>query len=85
MYLKDRIRYEEFNRHSIGGTKFKKEICKRFNQGQCTAGRNCKYDHRCTVPSCGKFGHGAHICRKRNNHQQDNNKITEPSTSTAKK
>ena len=24
-----------------------------------------KYDHHCTVPSCGKFGHGAHICRKR--------------------
>ena len=47
------------------GGKFKKEIRHRFNKGLCTAGCNCKYDHRCEVKECGKFGHGAHMCRKR--------------------
>ena len=41
-----------------------KEVCQHFNKGLCTAGRNCKYDHKCL--ECGKFGHGAHICRRRN-------------------
>ena len=43
----------------------KKEPCHRFNKGLCTAGASCKYDHRCTVKTCGKWGHGAHICCKR--------------------
>ena len=42
----------------------KKEVCQCFNKGLCTVGRNCKYDHKCL--ECGKFGHGAHICRRRN-------------------
>ena len=63
MCLKDRLRHEEFNKN---GNKHKKEACKRYNKGLCTAGRNCKYNHRCTVLSCGKYGHGTHICRKRN-------------------
>ena len=32
-------------------------------KGLCTAGHGCKYDHRCL--ECGKFGHGAHICRNK--------------------
>ena len=39
-----------------------KKICWKYNQGRCTYGFNCKFDHRCGV--CGKSGHGAHICRK---------------------
>ena len=74
--LKDRIKHEDFHSHNGSGRKFKKEACKRFNRGQCTAGRNCKYDHRCTVPTCGKFGHGAHICRKRNNGNSGDSSIT---------
>ena len=64
MCLKDRLVKRDDQGRQNG--KFKKEACQRFNHGQCTAGRNCKYDHCCTVPSCGKFGHGAHICHKRN-------------------
>ena len=65
MCLKDRV--QNSNNLGKGGFKQKKEPCRRFNKGICTAGKSCKYDHRCTVPKCGKFGHGAHICRLRDN------------------
>ena len=41
------------------------EPCRRFNKGRCTFGLSCKFDHRCSVKKCGKFGHGAHQCRLR--------------------
>ena len=50
-----------------GYVKKKKEICQRFNRGQCTAGHSCHYDHWCM--GCGKFGHGLHICRNKGNMQ----------------
>ena len=66
MILKDRIRHDGGgNNHHRGGNGKKKEPCKRFNQGRCIFGLSCKFDHRCSVKNCGKFGHGAHICRMR--------------------
>ena len=68
MFLKDRLRAGNDGARAFpgqGNSRRKKEICKRFNKGKCTAGLSCKYDHRCL--ECGKFGHGAHICRKRSN------------------
>ena len=68
MCLQDRIQghNEEYCRSgSNSSKKSKKEPCCRFNKGLCTAGASCKYDHCCTVLTCGKWGHGAHICRKR--------------------
>ena len=71
MLLKDRLSksdnffqrgVHENNRDNDSG---RKEICKRFNWGKCHFGLSCKYDHRCAVKKCGKFGHGAHICRLR--------------------
>ena len=64
LFLKDHINPNSTNYKSGGnGGKFhKKEACQCFNKGLCVTGRNCKYDHRCL--ECGKFGHGAHICRK---------------------
>ena len=64
VYLKDRVvHYEDKNQakphNSQGGRK--KEVCKRFNKGKCNRGFWCDYEHRCL--NCGKFGHGAHICR----------------------
>ena len=68
LYLKDWIRYGDRNQNGYsGGNKRKKEACKRFNKSLCTAGLSCKYDHRCL--ECGKFGHGAHICRRRQSNQ----------------
>ena len=68
MYLKDRINYDNGRPHNgNGGYRNKKEICERFNKGLCTAGRGCKYDHRCK--EFGKFGHGAHICRRKSGNQ----------------
>ena len=59
IYLKDRLRNDGHNFHGSGGmpsNKRKKDACKRFNKGLCTAGLSCKYDHQCL--GCGKFGHG---------------------------
>ena len=71
LYLKDRINVGNChmtNNKSPGGgqqhSNKKKEICKRFNRGQCTRGLRCHYEHRCL--ECGKFGHGEHICRNKN-------------------
>ena len=67
MCLKDRVKSCEEGRieqyHSPEASDSHKEICKRFNKGKCTYGRGCKFDHRCAIKHCGKFGHGAHICR----------------------
>ena len=63
MLLKDRIRVSE-NKFNQTGKK-KKEICQNFNKGLCSLGLTCNYEHRCL--ECNKFGHGAHICRKRKN------------------
>ena len=64
MYLKDRLKVHE--PHRVNGNnayKSKKDVCKRFNKGLCTAGMGCRYEHRCL--ECGKFGHGEHICCKK--------------------
>ena len=68
MYLKDRIwggsNNDEFKSGGANPRRGRREPCKRFNKGLCTAGVSCKFDHRCTVKECGKWGHGARICRK---------------------
>ena len=67
MLLKDRFKNENsFFQKGGRHTKSNKEPCKRFNKGRCTYGASCRYDHRCTVPKCGKFGHGAYVCHLRN-------------------
>ena len=78
LYFKDRIDKNrvDFSTPKNGG--HKKEICRRFNKGLCKNGINCRYDHQCDVPSCGKFGHGAHICRKKT--QMDRTDKTETVT-----
>ena len=63
MYLKDKLRFNEQLSKNNSYNKHKKEVCKRFNKGLCTAGLRCQYEHKCL--ECGKFGHRAHICRKR--------------------
>ena len=84
MYLKDR--HGSDTRTGFGGphVKKKKVPCKRFNRGKCHEGASCKYDHRCTVPECGKFGHGAHICRKRKSVSSTAATGTEATSSSSK-
>ena len=68
MCLKDRIHYNNQARFNSGNNqKFKarKEICQRFNKGLCSLRKSCKFDHHCL--ECGKFGHGAYICRSKPN------------------
>ena len=69
MLLKDRLRNDNtfFQRgNNNRGSKRDAEPCRRFNKGKCTFGLACKFDHRCSVKKCGKFGHGVHICRLHN-------------------
>ena len=69
MYLKDKI--PQNHNYGQAGHGFKlspsstksSDTCCRFNKGKCTNRVSCKYEHKCD--KCGKFGHGAHICRKR--------------------
>ena len=67
MCLKDKLS-EENRSQSVksNGSKMSKEPCRRFNKGKCNYGPQCKFDHRCAIKKCGKFGHGAHVCRLRN-------------------
>ena len=68
MLLKDQLKndnsYFQRGNHPGGNCQNKrdKEPCHQFNRGKCTFGLSCKFDHRCSVLKCGKFGHGAHIC-----------------------
>ena len=81
MILKDRVKTDG-NYRGVSGFKNNrsggghKEICKQFNRGKCTFGLSCRYDHRCAVPKCGKFGHGAHICHLCNTDYESNNATT---------
>ena len=71
MNLKDRVIQHNGNGNRFNGNnshRNRKEICKRFNKGLCSMGQSCKYDHRCL--ECGKFGHGEHICRRKQNTTQ---------------
>ena len=67
MLIKDRLKNDNsFFQKGGRMNKRDREPCKCFNKGKCTYGLACAYDHRCTIPKCGKFGHGAHVCRLRN-------------------
>ena len=66
MCLKDKL-HEDNKNQTTGGLVHKvKEPCRRYNKGKCNMGARCKFEHRCAIKRCGKFGHGAHICRLRN-------------------
>ena len=65
MCLKDRVKTNQggSGMPASGKTKIN-EPCHRYNKGKCTYGLSCRYQHRCSVPKCGKYSHGAHICRR---------------------
>ena len=44
------------------GKSNKKESCWRYNQGRCTYGTRCKFEHKCAI--CGKYGHSTYYCRR---------------------
>ena len=90
MCLKDRVKSGDDQRlgHPGSGNQSGKikEPCCRYNAGKCTYGAKCMYEHRCAIKKCGKFGHGAHICRLRNQESQGNNNYNngEPTNSVNK-
>ena len=69
MRLKDRLSGRQVRNYPEDGRS--KDYCRRFQRGKCHLGASCKFEHQCSI--CGKFGHGAHICRHRNFDQDDKN------------
>ena len=52
-----------FGRNGGGNSQTpKKKICWQYQVGDCEFGFGCRFGHYCGI--CGKYGHGAHICRK---------------------
>ena len=63
MCLKDRIKLDESKQPNGSKQEKVNEPCKHYNKGKCKYGANCKFEHRCAIKRCRKFGHGAHIYR----------------------
>ena len=62
MFLKDKIdRTGQDQRGSSGGGT-RRKLCSDYNSGNCTFGKKCCFDHRCSF--CNKFGHGAYNCHR---------------------
>ena len=81
MRLNDRVRRDAPSYSGGKGYGGRKEECKKFQRGKCTYGINCIYDHRCTL--CNKWGHGAHICRKRSGYNDGDGKKPQQRYSTS--
>ena len=67
MYLKDKVSNNGNQNQLNSGTgqpKVRCKLCYDFNSGNCTFGRRCKFDHRCSF--CNKYGHGSFNCQKAN-------------------
>ena len=79
MRLVDKIKKEGGGTYTQGTGSNKQDHCRRFQRGKCTYGLNCIYEHRCTI--CKKWGHGAHICRKRTDYYDEGSRRSSQSTS----
>ena len=64
---------KSFRNNSLkGGEKPKdREVCWRYNKGECTFGQNCRFDHRCA--HCSKSGHSINNCCKKEKDNKDKN------------
>ena len=65
MYLKDRVPGNSFSGGSKGNGSVRRKLCFDYNQGLCTFGKRCKFEHRCSF--CNKFGHGCQHEQSRQN------------------
>ena len=88
MFLKDKIGHYSGNRTPSGhsntsgnqghghGGQVRRQLCFDYNAGNCTFGKKCKFDHRCSF--CNKFGHGSFNCRKAKANRGSGGGITTP-------
>ena len=52
------------NSHGSSEKSWKDGCCWKFNKKQCSYGKNCRFEHRCTY--CGSYNHPYSKCPKRN-------------------
>ena len=72
--LTEKINHNHSHKHKRSddegnSNKKRKKVCFDFNAGYCSYGFGCKFEHRCGI--CGKFGHGAHNCRRMSGGNKD--------------
>ena len=69
-------KFQESNNHfqnrQQGGNKKRESVCWKFNKGNCTYGKSCKFEHKCSY--CGGFSHGASTCLKKAGKKNDKGK-----------
>ena len=71
IYLKDKVNSSVSQNNPNYNTKPRRRLCFDFNSGNCTYGKRCKFDHRCSF--CNKYGHGSYNCRKAHKSNTTNN------------
>ena len=81
MRLVDKVRKDGGSTYYQGPNSNKRDHCRRFQRGKCSYGLNCIYEHHCTI--CKKWGHGAHICRKRSDYYEDGPRRSGPSNASS--
>ena len=64
MFLKDKVTpgSHKFGSTSGQSSSTRRKLCFDLNAGNCTFGKKCRFDHRCSF--CNKFGHSSFNCRK---------------------
>ena len=66
MYLKDRNTYtpgsKNMSGHAGKSGNVNCRLCFDYNEGNCTYGAKCKFEHKCSF--CFKYGHGVWNCRR---------------------
>ena len=67
--------FKKDNYQTNSGQKKKDSFCWKYNKNNCTYGKDCKFDHRCSY--CGISGHPVTKCHKKQGkkqHSSDKNK-----------
>ena len=66
-----------------GSSRPNKEICWKFNRGNCPYGPKCRFEHRCSY--CFATSHGASTCRKKNKSKSATGNVKDEETKSETK
>ena len=62
------------NSQRNGNGRKKDSFCWKYNKNNCTYGKNCKFEHKCSY--CGISGHPVINCHKKQGKKNDKQKTT---------